>query len=177
MRICLWAGAGAGKSTLASGVFYKLKCLNLNVELISEYIKTWAYEGKVPKSFDQLFILANQLRSEDIVFQNGVKHIITDSPVLMQVFYSRHHKFPLWQQCLDIAKKFEESYPSLNIFLDRADIAYNPHGRYETESQAREIDEQMKEWISEHSNGYKVFNAKDLDSIGKFVFETVSKVP
>lgn len=42
--INLFGGPSAGKSTLAAGVFYNLKCMGINCELITEYPKDKVWE-------------------------------------------------------------------------------------------------------------------------------------
>jgi DNA replication protein DnaC len=50
-RICLYGGPGSGKSKLACYLNYML--MDYDIDLVSEYIKAWAYEGKIPESLDQ----------------------------------------------------------------------------------------------------------------------------
>lgn len=169
MRISLFAGAGAGKSTLTSGLFYHLKCKGYKIELVHEFIKQWAYEGKTPKSFDPVYIFAKQLRSEDSLLQSGVKHLITDSPIMMQMFYSKKYGFSCWKELLQIGKEFESKYPSTNIFLDRGDIPYQESGRYETEEVARNNDLEMKKYIEEFVGDYKVYKSTDLEGLLSFL--------
>ena len=169
MRISLWSGAGAGKSTTACYVYSRLKQQNYKIELVREYIKKWAYEGKVPKSYDQLYIFGKQLNAEDSLLQSGVEHLITDSPLLMQVFYARKYDFPCWQQLIEIGKSFEAVQPSLNIFLDRDGLDYEKEGRYETEPEAKAVDEEMQAYMDQFVGEYKVLKSKDLDSIVEYI--------
>jgi len=82
-RICLFGGPGCGKSTTAAYVYSQLKRLGCSVELIQEYVKAWAYEKREVTSFDQVYLLAKQIRMEDLALRNGVKFVVTDSPVYM----------------------------------------------------------------------------------------------
>ncbi len=175
MRINLYAGAGCGKSTTASYVFSRLKQKNYKVELVHEYIKKWAYENKKPKSFDQVYIFGKQLNAEDSLLQTGgVEHLVTDSPIFMQVFYSKRYEFPCWRQLMDLAKAFDAAYPSLNIFLDREGLIYQQDGRYESEPQAKEVDDEMQAYMDQYVGEYKVFKSKDLDQIIDYIDGTLS---
>ena len=109
MRINLFGGAGCGKSVTAARIFVELKIKGHDIEYCTEYIKTWAYEKKVPKSFDQHYIFSKQMHAEDVLLSNGVKHIVTDSPLLMQLCYvERSGKN--FDHLLSAAKEFEEKY-------------------------------------------------------------------
>lgn len=60
-RINLFGGAGCGKSCLASKLFADLKAKNYKIELVQEWIKPWAYDGRFPKSWDQFYVFAQGL--------------------------------------------------------------------------------------------------------------------
>jgi hypothetical protein len=173
MRCNLWAGAGSGKSVAASFVYSALKQKKYNIELAGEFIKAWAYEGKIPKSFDQVFVFGSQVHTEDTFLQAGVDHVITDSPVLMQIFYARKYNFPCWQSLLEVAQAFETTYPSLNIFLDREGIEYKSEGRYEDEAQAKANDSEMKSFMECYLPEYKVLRSIDLDKIVEYVEKAI----
>ncbi len=175
MRVNFWSGASSGKSTIAAGCYYHLKCKSYNVELVREFIKKWAYENKKPKSFDQVFIFGSQVNAEDHLLQHGVEHVITDSPLLMQVFYARRYNFCCWQELLQIGKQFELLYPSINIFLDREGLVYHQGGRYENEKQAQEVDQEMRTYMNNFTSGYKTFNSMDLDQIVDYVESQISR--
>jgi adenylate kinase family enzyme len=165
MRICLYSGPGAGKSTIAARIFYEFKVKGYSIELVHEYIKKWAYEDRKPKSFDQTYIFGKQTHSEDLVIQSGVKNLVTDSPLLMQVCYAKRYKYPLWHTHLEQAKLFEEKNPALNIFLDRTGLEYQEAGRYEDHSQAIWMDGQITEFMDEHIKDYLTFRTTDIDGI------------
>lgn len=176
MRVNFFGGANTGKSTTAPGVFSALKKTHFNVEYIPEYIKLWAYQGKVPKSFDPFYIFAKHLHAEDNFLQAGVEHIVSDSPLLIQVFYAKKHGFVSWEAMHKTALDFENKYPSLNIFLDRTGIPYNQHGRYETEEQAMVIDQEMKELLDYSKVPYTLFKTVDEIGITEFVKMRLAEV-
>lgn len=168
MRINLWAGAGAGKSTVASGLYYHLKCKNYNIELVGEYIKQWAYEKKVPSSYDQLYIFSKQLHAEDLLLKSGVQHLVTDSPVPMQLFYAKKFGFPAIDGLLDIARTFEKQFPSINIFLDRTGVPYQTHGRFQIYEEALQFDTEIRAML-ESELPYHVFKSTDMVGLQDFV--------
>jgi len=165
MRINFFGSAGCGKSTVSSGVFYELKTRGFNVELIAEYIKKWAYENKIPKSFEQVYIFGKQLNSEDRLLNSGVQHLVTDSPIAMQIFYARKTHLKCWEALADISNAFEEKYPSINIFLDREGIPYQKLGRFENEDQAKQNDQEMLEFMREFVPNHTIVRSSDLYKI------------
>jgi len=169
MRINLWGGAGCGKSTTAARLFADLKAKNYSIELCAEYIKSWAYQKRVPKSFDQVYIFGKQLHAEDMTFQSGVEHLVTDSPLMMQIVYAQKYKLPVWDDLLEICDAFEEQHPSINIMLDRTGITYQQNGRYETLEQAEEIDRMMRGFLEKHTDKLHIVKARDYEYILELV--------
>ena len=53
--INLFGGPGAGKSTIAAGLFYNMKIAGYNVERADEWIKDKVYEGTKYPFKDQLY--------------------------------------------------------------------------------------------------------------------------
>ena len=50
--ISLHSGPGTGKSTSAAQLFAELKQRHCSVELVREYVKKWAWEGRKISGFD-----------------------------------------------------------------------------------------------------------------------------
>src|SRR4051812_8750331 len=86
----LFGGPGVGKSTLAAEIFVTLKKRGIEVELIQEYVKAWAWDGKPVGTFDQLYILAKQLKLETRLY-GKVDVVVTDSPLLFSPIYERFY--------------------------------------------------------------------------------------
>lgn len=168
MRINLFAGPGAGKSVVASQIFSHFKIKGYNIELVNEYVKGWAYQKIVPQSFDQYYIFSKQLRSEDIILRTGVKNIVTDSPILMQLAYMKRNG-ENYSPLLQIAKDFESKYSCINILLERKDISYQQYGRYENEPQAIQMDIIIENILKETNSPYKKIKSLNLDEIFTFV--------
>lgn len=168
MRINFYGGPGCGKSTIAAKIFSELKIRDYSIELVHEYIKKWAYAKRVPKSFDQVYIFGQQMHAEDLVYQSGVQHLVTDSPLYMQPFYSKIYNFSAWGELMMIAKQYEKVHPSLNIFLDRA-VAYQQNGRYETPEMALDRDAKMREFLEQQCIPFVVFKPTEYTDILNYV--------
>jgi nicotinamide riboside kinase len=146
-RINLFGGPGSSKSTTAAWLFSELKTRGKSVELVTEYVKSWAYDKKKVDEFDQIYLLGKQLHSEYRYLKAGVEVTATDSPVLLSGIYADiyYKELKIAQDIYAIADKYEIKYPSLNIFLQRNDRPYDPKGRYQTREQAVEIDKVIRD--------------------------------
>jgi deoxyadenosine/deoxycytidine kinase len=131
MRINLLAGPGSGKSTTAAWLFSELKIRHVSVELITEYVKSWATQKRQVTTFDQVYLFGKQMQYEYRFLNNGIKNVVTDSPLILSAVYADYYypEMKLGQHLLQIMHKYESQYPSLNIYLERRDKLYNQEGR------------------------------------------------
>ena len=83
--INLYGGPGTGKSTSAAYFYYLLKAQGKNVELVREYVKDWAWEGRKISTYDQIYFLGKQVRRESMLY-GKVDWIVTDSPIMMNLY-------------------------------------------------------------------------------------------
>ena len=143
-RIGLYAGPGSGKSTMAAWIYASLKAQGMDIELVREHVKNWVYEERPPRSFDQVFLFAAQMRAEDVILRSGVQMLVTDSPLFLSLCYAERYETPGWRHLLPLCEEFESAYPSVDILIHRAS-AYDPTGRFQDEKAALEIDAMIKE--------------------------------
>lgn len=142
--INLFGGPGAGKSTSASYVFYLLKTLGLNAELVREYVKDWAWEDRKIADYDQFLFLGKQSRREALLY-GKVDYIVTDSPVLLNVYYSQRFTTMDVSEGIRAAvlayyrKAAADGHQHINVFLKRSK-PYVKAGRWQDEEQAKFID-------------------------------------
>ncbi len=80
--INIFAGPGCGKSTVAAGLFHKLKTLNKNVEYVSEYAKDLIYENRLERLNDYLYVLAEQ-HHRLLKLSNSVEYAICDGSLFI----------------------------------------------------------------------------------------------
>lgn len=178
-RVNLYSGPGAGKTTTSWDVAARLKNrsihdnLNLEIDLVQEYVKNWAREGRKPTGFDQYYLCAKQLRREEINLRNGVDFIITDSPLLLQCSYAKKYDVPGWESLVDLVQHFEDKYPSIHIFLDRGDRPYINKGRYESHEQAKEMDDAIKNMLGIFAPDYTILPYNDLDGIENLIMSNI----
>lgn len=150
-RICFHAGPGAGKSTLSARAFAELKVRGHNVEHIPEYIKTWAYAGRKPTSYDQLYVYSKQLHAEDAALKH-VPLVVTDSPLIMNNAYAAFYGCDFVDPMVEMSRRFERDFPALNFFIDRT-VDYVTDGRYQTYDQAVEFDNHLKAFLAKNLPG------------------------
>jgi hypothetical protein len=158
--INLWGGPGTGKSTSSAFVFYKLKQAGYNVELVREYVKNWAWEGRHIGPYDQFYFMGKQIRSEAMLF-NKVDYIVTDCPVMLGAYYAKLYSSEcVAKGILSSVMSFYEStsadgHKHLNIFLNRSK-PYNQAGRYENADQAKDVDIGVQNMLKELNVPYYV---------------------
>ncbi len=163
-RICFYAGAGSGKSTLAAKTYAQLKIAGYDVEHIPEYIKSWAYTGKQPISYDQLYVFAKQLHAEDVFLQK-VDHLVTDSPLLLNTAYSQRYGFHCAGHLIEMARQFDRDYPPINLFIERS-VDYVTKGRYGSLEDSLEFDAYLRKFLDQHLEGeLTTVRVEDFDTM------------
>lgn len=85
--VSLYAGPGAGKSTLAAYTFSKLKMLGVNCELVTEFAKDKVWEKNNTALDNQIYIFAKQ-QYRIARCADKVDVIVTDSPLFLSAFYN-----------------------------------------------------------------------------------------
>lgn len=145
VTVNLYAGPGAGKSTSAAYLYYRLKSDGHNAELVREYIKNWAWEGRKVGRYDQMYILGKQIRGETLLL-GQVSHMVTDSPLWLNAYYTeRYTPLVLGYGIRTAIQQYyrqqqDDGHVAHHVVLERTK-PYVASGRYETEREARAADE------------------------------------
>lgn len=149
--INLYGGPGTGKSTSAAYLYYLLKLAGKNVELVREYVKDWAWDERRISTYDQIYFLGKQTRRESMLY-GKVDYIVTDSPVMMGVFYGHKYCPPILAKGIASATQAfydqaaADGHRHCHIFLDRIK-KYVAVGRYQSEEEARTMDKELKDML------------------------------
>ena len=174
--INLYGGPGVGKSTSAAAIFYLLKSRGVNAELVREYVKEWAWEGRQIGPLDQFYFLGKQARKESLLY-GKVEAIVTDSPVALCLFYAKQYCTPGVVAGIEAAVRafyvegISRGQKYFHVNLKRSK-AYNPKGRFQTEEEAKALDQQIPELL--HSLGFVYEECgTELDSLGALVTRLV----
>lgn len=139
-----YGGPGTGKSTTSFYIAYLLKDRGVNAELVQEYVKGWAWEGRKIGPYDQWYFLGHQIRRESLLF-GKVDYIVTDSPILLGAYYASLYSPPdIKEAILTSVKGYYkqcelDGHKHVHVKLQRSK-PYNPAGRYQSEDQAKEAD-------------------------------------
>ncbi len=152
----LYGGPGTGKSTTAAGAFSLLKRQGVSVELVTEYAKDLVWEGSLELlNSNQIHVFAEQHRRM-VRLQGKVDVIITDSPLLLTLFYGRTNVSELFKQ---VVEQENDRFWNRDIFLRRRK-PYQQAGRTQTEDEARLIDDWLYQMLIRRGP-YYTFDADD----------------
>lgn len=167
--INLFAGPGAGKSSIAGGLLHKLKKKHYSCDAPYEFPKMLAWDNNGEAIKDQLYVIANQHRGIAKSF-NKVDYIIVDSPILLSLIYKNHYvtdnnDYPscLYDEKFDnLLLSMHQYYDNLNIVLVRAkESQHNQKERYHDLNESIIIDEKIKSMLNKNNIPYFEVNVDD----------------
>ncbi len=140
--INLYGGPGVGKSTIAAGLYARMKKEGHKVELATEYAKELVYQNRLHEMCsEQEYIFAHQnykLRQ----LRKHVDYAITDSPLLLSNVYA-DPKWVSYDRFRDFVGSVYKSYENISFVLERT-VDYREDGRIHTIEQALEIDRKLQ---------------------------------
>lgn len=160
--INLMGGPGCGKTTIAAGVFARLKSKGINVEYVQEYAKKLVWLERWDDLNNQYSVSRKQY---DVLkaIANKVDFIITDGPLAHGFYYIKHNKNNISSKKKTSKSLHEwiDEFNNENYFLTRGDHPYETEGRYQNEKEAREVDEHMKKILKEEGVKFKIYTSND----------------
>ena len=160
--INLLGGSGLGKSTTAALLFGEMKNQGKQVELVREFVKEWAWEGKKVTSIGQSIIYGRQLERESLLY-GKVDYIVTDSPLLLcsvyrSFYYGSDTITPLILKDLEEIKNRDVEH--INFLLTRKK-SFDCKGRFEDEATAKRVDKAVKTFLDYHQIPYITLDCED----------------
>jgi hypothetical protein len=119
--INLWGGPGAGKSTVAAGLFVLLRQhTKANCELTNEFATELCFERAKDNLKDQVYLLGNQFHRLWRLEQLGVDVAISDSPLGSGIGHMKAKGKPtFFHEYEALTKKLADEFLNTHIFLER----------------------------------------------------------
>ena len=161
--INLYGGPGCGKSTVAAGLFYELKCKGIECEMTGEYAKDKTWDENPEVLNNQPFIFGQQLH-RIWRLNNKVQFIICDSPLLLSIIYSKEHSDLFERLVIEQYNK----YTNINFVLDR-NVKYNVIGRNETEEEAIKLDNSLIDVMNKYNINYTLVGGNSKIKVNKIL--------
>lgn len=158
--INLYGSPSTGKSTLASGLFYRMKVAGYNVELADEWIKEKVFEQDPYPFTDQLYTFAKQNKRLNQLVDKA-DYVICDSP-LLQICVYKSREPEIFDE---MALAYYNQYENINVFLHR-NHEFKQEGRVHNEEQSKEIEIKIGEMLDKYNIPYMNMPTKGaLDSL------------
>lgn len=164
--INLLGGSGLGKSTTAALLFGELKLNGVHSELVREFVKEWAWQGRKPRPEDQTEIYETQKAREQDLY-GKVDIIVTDSPLYLCAVYQKFYtgSDPIAEEVFrHYAESLDSGVRHINILLKR-NKPFDPRGRYETEDQAKQVDSFLEEYLKAKDVPYVTVTSNDKQRV------------
>lgn len=166
----MYAGPSAGKSTLAAGLFYRMKHARLNVELASEFAKDVVWSKDFFTMEDQYYLFGCQ-HQRIYKLLGQVDWIITDCPLMLMTVYSDDNKsLAKYDRSPEQKKAFKElvlrtylNYQNYDFFVERGNRKFIQQGRMQNLDQSIEKDQQIKAMLD--SNGILYSEVSTVEQI------------
>lgn len=167
--INLIAGPCAGKSTIAGGIFYRLKAHGVDCEMALEYAKDRVWEESYSTMNDQIYMFGKQYH-RIWRLNHKVQVIISDSPLILSAYYSKLKSKYFENFVIEQFKTFN----NITYFIDR-DTEYNPNGRVHTIEQAKDADKKLKDILEKYNIEYSsVKTTEALDIITEHILNILN---
>lgn len=174
--INLFGEPGAGKSSLAAYIFYRLKVLGYNCELCTEFAKSMVYEKNDMALSNQPYIFGNQMQKMERL-KNNVDIIITDSPLFLCGLYVKEST--LANNFFNLVFDYFNTYDNYNYLLKRGH-EYVKDGRLQDEEGAQKIRNELVASLIHYKIPYtELISTSDTDDIrnqaGEYIISEVTK--
>ena len=167
----LFGGPGCGKSTIAAGLFYRLKCEgNYDCELVTEVAKDIIWNGNVELLKDQTYVLGNQYhRIWRLIGKVDV--IICDSPFLLCPIYDNMKSTGLLLNALDKHRELN----NIDIFITRPNIGFKDNGRNYNYNESLKKDKSIKYMLNKYEIPHFSIRAKDSEKTVEKILNILRK--
>lgn len=146
---------------------------HIDCELVREFAKDKTWEKNWTALSDQLYVTAYQHYSQHMV-HGQVDAIITDSPLLLGVFYQKQNNIKVAVAFANLVLEMFKEQNNLNFFINRTK-PYNPNGRNHTEEESKTIDDRIKKFLNVHQIPYHEITSNE-DSVEILLSQVLNKL-
>lgn len=167
----LFGVPGAGKSTRAAYIFYRLKVAGYNAELVTEFAKDKVWENNEEVFKNQAYIFGKQSFKISRCAKK-VDVIITDSPLPLSILYNNDPA--LTENFNASVMDVFNSYQNMNYLILRTK-PYNPSGRLQTEKESDALKEPITLLLNSRGVDYKEVNG-EVESYDKIADEIICRL-
>jgi nicotinamide riboside kinase len=161
-------GPGAGKTTLAAMLFafMKQKYKDCRVEYVQEYAKKLVWREDWDVLNNQLIVSKKQYELFHIM-KDKVDVIVTDGPLVHGLYYNKtnvnntSHPQKTEEKIIEYINEFR----NINIVINRGDFTFETAGRTQTEEEAIEIDNGLRQLLKSYNIDFTTFDVTQVDDI------------
>lgn len=147
--INIFGSPGVGKSTIAAGMFFRMKTDRYSVELLHEYAKDLVWSERFNELNDQMYVSGKQYHKQYIL--NGkVDYVITDSPIFLGLLY----RGGLSDKYNDLMIELFNKFDNVNFLLESDFDVYDPNGRMQDKQESIELSHQLVEYLDRYAIKY-----------------------
>ncbi len=141
--INFYGAPASGKTTCAAESFAYLKKKGFTVSLVQEYATELILEGRLEELSHQDLLFAEQLRRIRRAY-GKVDFIVCDSPLLLNVVYTRFHHLTLGEKFEQLVYTENSKFNNFNILLPFVEAYHQSEGRITNITDSHIIDDILK---------------------------------
>ena len=155
----LIAGPCSGKSTIAAGLFHKLKQQGIEAEMSLEFAKDKVYEESFKTMDDQIYIFGKQFHR--LWRLNGkCQVVICDSPLPISIFYNKEKSDYFNDFVVEQYNRFNNKM----YFIERRDT-FQQNGRIQNLEESKEIDKSLIKILDNYHIDYKCVHQSKAEEL------------
>ena len=171
--INLIGGPGCGKSTIAAGLFARLKKMGVTCELVTEYIKERIYEENQTMPYNQIAIFGNQHYAINNKI-GKVECIIQDGSFLNNELYMKENTGQDNPEFFSLLVSEYKKFINLDFFIDRGTIPFETYGRIHNREQSLDLDNKIKALYNKY--GLTYISVESRDAVDKMIPIILNKI-
>jgi hypothetical protein len=161
-------GPGSAKSLISSAIILYLHLHNKTVENIPDYAKSLVWQQNFEVLKNQYFIAQRQYEMLNLL-DGQVQFLITECSLPQVLYYNENYAANICDVRKTRAQILEwyGQHDNINVFVERGEKKYVHTGRFQTEEQARVVDQGLRALLVREGLRYTAL-PPDVDAINAF---------